>query len=89
MLYSLVNCAFSLFILKYLKKGENMYHVYLVEKDGFDSKKLLGNYKDIDEAYDRIDEELEKNPDIKYTLEETNGTVNNYGDLISTVLNHN
>ena len=36
-----------------------MYHVYLVEKDGFDSKKLLGNYKDIDEAYDRIDEELE------------------------------
>ncbi|MBR2386545.1 hypothetical protein IKA92_04535 [bacterium] len=66
-----------------------MYHVYLVEKDGFDSKKLLGNYKDIDEAYDRIDEELEKNPDIKYTLEETNGTVNNYGDLISTVLNHN
>ena len=43
-----------------------MYHVYLVEKDGFDSEKLLGNYKDIDEAYDRIDEELEKNPDINF-----------------------
>ena len=66
-----------------------MYHIYIKEKNVIDAKKLLANYKDLDEAYDRVEAELEKNPDFKYSLEETTGRVDNYGDLIVDIIEEN
>lgn len=66
-----------------------MYHVYIKEQTGFDSKKLIGEFKEIDDAYAKVDAELAKNKDIKYVIEETTGHVNNYGDLIVSVVEEN
>ena len=66
-----------------------MYHLYKKEKNVYDAKVLLGDYKDIDEADKRIEEELAKDPDFKYSLEETTGHVNNYGDLIVDIIEEN
>ena len=66
-----------------------MYHVYKKEKNVYDAKVLLGDYKDLDEADKRIEEELAKYPNFKYSLEETTGHVNNYGDLIVDIIEEN
>ena len=66
-----------------------MYHVYKKEKNVYDAKVLLGDYKDLDEADKRIEEELAKDPNFKYSLEETTGHVNNYGDLIVDIIEEN
>ena len=36
-----------------------------------------------------IEEELAKDPNFKYSLEETTGHVNNYGDLIVDIIEEN
>lgn len=66
-----------------------MYKVYIKNTEGFESKKLVGEYDDIDDAYEKIDEELAKNKDIKYVLEGITGHVDNYGDLVSKVIDEN
>jgi len=66
-----------------------MYHLYKKEKNVYDAKVLLGDYKDIDDADKRIEEELAKDPNFKYSLEETTGHVNNYGDLIVDIIQEN
>jgi hypothetical protein len=66
-----------------------MYQVYIKTETGFDSKKLLGEFDDIDDAYEKIETEQNKNKDIKYVIEETTGHVDNYGELISRVVEKN
>ena len=66
-----------------------MYHVYKKKKNVYDAKVLLGDYKDLDEADKRIEEELAKDSNFKYSLEETTGHVNNYGDLIVDIIEEN
>ena len=66
-----------------------MYHVYKKEKNVYDAKVLLGDYKYLDEADKSIEEELAKDPNFKYSLEETTGHVNNYGDLIVDIIEEN
>ena len=52
-----------------------MYYVYVKEENLFDSKRLIGEYRDIDKAYERADKEVAKNPAVKYSIEESNGNV--------------
>lgn len=66
-----------------------MYQVYLKQEKSFDSKKLIGEYKDYDKAWGKIEAELAKDKDIKYIIEETTGHVDNYGELIATVVDEN
>ena len=66
-----------------------MYQVYIKTETGFDQKKLIGEFKDYDKAYETIEVELEKNKDLKYVIEETTGHVNIYGDLEVTVIEEN
>ena len=66
-----------------------MYHVYIKTTSGFDSKKLVGEYGNIDKAYEKIESELAKNPEVKYILEETTGHVDSYGELLATVVEEN
>jgi len=46
-------------------------------------------FKDIDKAYEKIEDELVKNKDIKYVLEETTGHVDIYGELTVDVIEEN
>lgn len=66
-----------------------MYYVYLKQETGFESKKLLGEYNDLDKAYERVEKELAKDKNIKYVIEETTGYVDNYGELIAEVVEEN
>ncbi len=66
-----------------------MYQVYLKEQDGFNTKQLVGEYRDIDDAYAKVDGILAKDKDKKYVIEETDGHVDNYGELIPTVVEEN
>lgn len=66
-----------------------MYQVYIKKETGFCSKKLIGEFKDLDKASEKVQEELAKNEDIKYVIEETTGRVDNYGELIATVVEEN
>ena len=66
-----------------------MYQVYLKKDTGFNSKDLVGEFKDIEKAYEKIENELAKNKDIKYVLEETTGHVDIYGNLTVEVVEEN
>lgn len=66
-----------------------MYHVYIIKETGFEAKKLIGEYKDYDDATARIERELAKDKDIKYVIEETTGYVDSYGELVATVVDEN
>jgi hypothetical protein len=48
-----------------------MYQVYIIDESAFDSKKLIGEFKDYEKASEKIANVLAKNKDIKYILEET------------------
>lgn len=66
-----------------------MYQVYIKQDSGFDSKKLIGEYKDFDKAHEKVESELAKDTGIKYVIEETTGHFNSYGDLIAEVVEEN
>lgn len=66
-----------------------MYQLYMKKETGFDSKSLISEYKDVDDAYARIDAELAKDEKFRYVLEETTGHINSYGELIPEVIEEN
>lgn len=66
-----------------------MYHVYVIDEAAFDPKKLIGEFSDIDNARVRAQKEVVRNNETKYVIEETTGHVDNYGELISTVIEEN
>jgi hypothetical protein len=66
-----------------------MYQVYIKRDSGYMSKDLVGEYTDIDKAYEKVEQELAKNKNIKYVIEQTTGHVNIYGDLTTTVIEEN
>jgi len=66
-----------------------MYQVYIKTETGFDQRKLLGEFADYEKACDRAEEELAKNEAVKYIIEETNGSVDIYGNLIVDVVDEN
>ena len=66
-----------------------MYQVYIKTPTAFDGRKLIGEFSDIDEAHEKLEQELAKDQDIKYLIEETTGKVDIYGDLIVNVIDEN
>lgn len=63
-----------------------MYHVY-VERDYSEfSRALVGEYTDLDEAKAAAQKAIEAGDNLNYIIEETDGHVNNYGELITTVI---
>lgn len=66
-----------------------MYQLYIKKETGFKAKTLAGEFEDIEKAYEKIENELAKNKDVKYVLEETTGHVNIYGDLTVDVIEEN
>lgn len=66
-----------------------MYQVYIIDEAAFNPKKLLGEFRDFDKASERVESELTRDNDIKYIIEETDGSVDSYGELIATVVEEN
>lgn len=63
-----------------------MYHVY-TEKDYSEfSKTLVGEFTDLEDAMEKARKSIENRSDLRYIVEETDGHVNNYGELITTVI---
>lgn len=66
-----------------------MYQLYITTETGYDRKKLIGEFRDIEKVREKIEAELAKNQDLKYVIEETSGRVDVYGELIATVVDEN
>ncbi len=63
-----------------------MFQVYTSSDKSELSKNLVGEFKDYDDAMDCAEKAIEGKKGIRYIVEETNGCVNSYGDLIASVV---
>lgn len=63
-----------------------MYHVYTERNYSEFSRALLGEYTDLDEAKEAAQKAIDADSELNYIIEETDGHVNNYGELITTVV---
>jgi len=62
-----------------------MFHLY-IESDSTFSPKLVGEYDNLDEAKKRAKKEQEEDDSVTYTIEESNGSFNSYGELLTNVI---
>lgn len=63
-----------------------MFQVYTSSDKSEMSKNLVGEFKDYDEAMACAEKAIEGKKGLRYIVEETNGCVNSYGDLIASVV---
>lgn len=63
-----------------------MFQVYTAKDKTELSKNLIGEFKDYDEAMDCAEKAIEGKEGLRYIVEETNGCVNSYGELIASVV---
>ncbi len=66
-----------------------MYQLYIKEANSYTGRELIGEYEDVDDAFDRADEEVKKDANVKYVIEKTSGNVNSYGELEVSVIAEN
>lgn len=63
-----------------------MFQVYTAKDKSELSKNLVGEFKDYDEAMDCAEKAIEGKEGLRYIVEETNGCVNSYGELIASIV---
>ena len=66
-----------------------MYQLYIKEANSYTGRELIGEYDDVDDAFDRAEEEVKKDANVKYVIEKTSGNVNSYGELEVSVIAEN
>ncbi len=74
---------------KYFLWGYIMYQLYIKEANSYTGRELIGEYEDVDDAFDRAEEEVAKDSKVKYVIEKTSGNVNSYGELEVSVIAEN
>lgn len=62
-----------------------MYQVYLDRPTVFEPD-MAGEFKDLDKAIEFAQKAKSEDDEITYTIEETNGCVNSYGEQITRVV---
>ena len=62
-----------------------MYQVY-IDKPSLFEPDMAGEFKDLKEAENFAEKQKAEDSEITYTIEETNGCVNSYGEQITTVV---
>ena len=62
-----------------------MYQVY-IDKPSYFEPDMAGEFKDLQAAEDFALKQKAEDSEISYTIEETNGCVNSYGEQITTVV---
>ncbi len=63
-----------------------MYSVYTEKNRSSFTRTLIGEFKDYDDAMDCAENAIEGKPELRYIVEETDGHVNGYGELLTTVV---
>ncbi len=63
-----------------------MYHVYTEKNHSEFSRSLVIETPDYDLAMEKAEKAIEGKPDMRYIVEETDGSMNSYGELIATVV---
>lgn len=63
-----------------------MFQVYTAKDKSELSKNLIGEFKEWDDAMDCAEKAVEGHKGLRYIVEETNGCVNSYGELIAEVV---
>ena len=63
-----------------------MYHIYTIKNRSEFSKTLVAETKDYDEALQKKKKAIEGKEGYNYIVEETDGSMNSYGELIATVV---
>ena len=63
-----------------------MYHIYTIKNRSEFSKTLVAETKDYDEALQKAEKAIEGKEGYNYVVEETDGSMNSYGELIATVV---
>ena len=61
-----------------------MYHIYTIKNRSEFSKTLVAETKDYYEALQKAEKAIEGKEGYNYIVEETDGSMNSYGDLIAT-----
>ncbi len=62
-----------------------MYQVY-IDKPSYFEPDMAGEFKNLADAEAFAEREKAQDSEISYTIEETNGCVNSYGEQITTVV---
>ena len=63
-----------------------MYKVYTEKNYSEFSRSLVIETPDYDLAMEKAEKAIEGKPDMRYIVEETDGSMNSYGELIATVV---
>ena len=62
-----------------------MFQVY-IDKPSYFEPDMAGEFKDLDSAEKFAKQQKAEDSEVSYTIEETNGCVNSYGEQITTVV---
>ena len=62
-----------------------MYQVY-IDKPSYFEPDMAGEFKDLSDAEKFAEAQKAGDSEVSYTIEETNGCVNSYGEQITTVV---
>ena len=62
-----------------------MFQVY-IDKPSYFEPDMAGEFKDLESAEKFAKQQKSEDADVTYTIEETNGCVNSYGEQITTVV---
>lgn len=63
-----------------------MYHVYTEKNHSEYTRALVTETSDYDVAIEKAEKAIEGKPELRYIIEQTDGSMNSYGDLITTVV---
>ena len=63
-----------------------MYHIYTIKNKSEFSKTLVAETKDYDTALQKAEKAIEGKEGYNFVIEETDGSMNSYGELIATVV---
>lgn len=68
------------------RKDKTMYHIYTIKNKSEFSKTLVAETKDYDEALEKAEKAIAGKEGYNYVVEETDGSMNSYGELLTTVV---
>ena len=63
-----------------------MYHVYTEKNHSEYTRALITETNDYDLAFEKAEKAIEGKPELRYIIEQTDGSMDSYGELIATVI---
>ena len=63
-----------------------MYHVYTEKNHSEYTRSLVIETNDYDLAFEKAEKAIEGKPELRYIVEQTDGSMDSYGELIATVI---